>query len=188
MGGMVSLALAIRHPSRVRGAVLVNPAGMARLPAWARLGGRLVLRRSLLDRLLPKVWKNGILSNVFYEKNDYTRAFIAMIEASFGHPSADQLILDVAALMHELRAELLERDYAHFLGSIDRPIGVVWGEKDRLVPARLLHDAARKLPNVLLDEIPRCGHMPNIEQPERVTRFIQILLDRTSTVSPFAVR
>ena len=88
--------------------------------------------------------------------------------------------------MHELRGDLLDRDYATSLGSIDIPIGVIWGEKDRLVPARLLHAAAKRLANVRAEEIPRCGHMPNIEVPERVARFIESVIGRSERADPAA--
>ncbi len=180
MGGMVSLASAISAPDRIASAVLVNPAGMGRLPAWARVGGRFVIRKSVLDRILPRVWKHGILANVFFQKNAQTRAFINTVESTHDMSQAHELVKDISTLMHDLRHDLLERDYATLLGSIGVPIGVIWGEKDRLVPAPLLRDAARRLPNVQVEEIPRCGHMPNIERPERVRAFIEAHLARVA--------
>lgn len=180
MGGMVSLASAIRAPDRIASAVLVNPAGMGRLPAWARVGGRVVIRKSVLDRILPRIWKRGILANVFFEKNAHTQAFIHTVESTYDMSQAHELVKDISTLMQDLRHDLLERDYATLLGSIGVPIGVIWGEKDRLVPAPLLREAARRLPNVQVEEIPRCGHMPNIERPERVRAFIEAHLARVA--------
>ncbi len=180
MGGMVALRFALRQPSRLAAAVLVNPAGMARLPAWARVGGRALLRRSVLDPLLPLVWKHGILGNVFYETNAYTRDFIRMIEASAPRRQQRPVIRSVGALMAEMRHDLLERDFGSQLHEVQRPVGVVFGEKDRLVPARLLRDASQRMTHVHVHEIPRCGHMPNIEQPEQVVRFVRRMVERVS--------
>lgn len=180
MGGMVSLRFALRHAARLSAAVLVNPAGLARLPAWARLGGRALLRRSVLDPLLPVIWKHGILGNVFYEPNAYTRDFIHMLETSAPRDEQRPVIRGVGTLMAEMRHDLLERDFGAHLPEVRRPVGVVFGEKDRLVPAHLLRDASRRFEHVHVEEIPRCGHMPNIEQPERVVRFVQQMVERAS--------
>lgn len=172
MGGMVATSVSLVAPERVGAAILVNPAGMQPVARPLRIAGRLLLRRPILNRLLPRVWR-GILANVFYRDNEYTRAFIRTVDETY----EDSDVLEMSHTMESLRTDLLARDYAAMLPQLHTPVGLIWGDKDRLVPARVLHRAATRLPNVTVEEIPRCGHMPIIERPERVVRFIERTLE-----------
>src|SRR5918998_993899 len=46
-------------------------------------------------------------------------------------------------------------------------IEVLWGERDRVLPHSQAHDAVTRLPNGSLELIPNCGHLPQVEHPER---------------------
>lgn len=168
MGGMVSTDLALLRPDRVDRVVLVNPAGFHPLPRILRLGGELVLREGLLNPILPRVWR-GILGNVFCEPCEHTEEFIRMVRATY----RDEDVWMVSRVMAGLRHDLLHRNFTAMLPTMDLPVWLIWGEKDRLVPARVFHDAARRLPNVEVEEIPRCGHMPILEKPDRVVAFLE---------------
>lgn len=173
LGGMVATRCATVHPERMDRIVLVNPAGLQPMPRPVRWAGHGVLREALLNRLLPRIWR-GILANVFYDDNEYTQAFIDTVDQTMD----DNDIYDIARLMDRLRPDLLDRNYADLLPALETPTHVIWGEKDRLVPARWLRRAARRLPNVTCEEIPHCGHMPIIERPERVIAFLNGALPR----------
>ena len=173
LGGMVATRCATVHPERMDRIVLVNPAGLQPMPRPVRWAGHGVLREALLNRLLPRIWR-GILTNVFYDDNEYTQAFIDTVDQTMD----DNDIYDIARLMDRLRPDLLDRNYADLLPALETPTHVIWGEKDRLVPARWLRRAARRLPNVTCEEIPHCGHMPIIERPERVIAFLNGALPR----------
>lgn len=175
MGGMVGMAFALKHPDRTDAVVLVNPAGIHPVAKPARMAGHLLLKRTILDKILPKIWKNIILANVFYQSNEHTEAFLRMVEETY---SVDD-VHDISLMMEVMRNDLLERNFAGLLPKCACPVGLIWGEKDRLVPARLLHEVAKRLANVQVVEIERCGHMPNIEQPDRVVRFIEHVMSRT---------
>jgi pimeloyl-ACP methyl ester carboxylesterase len=58
--------------------------------------------------------------------------------------------------------------------AIDAPTLIVWGERDRLVPARLAHDWHAAIPGSRLELIPRARHVPMVERP---SAFAQVLLD-----------
>lgn len=179
MGGMVAAALAIDSPDRVHRAVLVNPAGMQPMPRPVRFVGHLLLRERILKPLLPRVWKHGILGNVFYTKNIYTAAFIRTAEDTYV-PARD--IAGIAQVMSGLKPDLLERNFSALLAKLKRPVFLIWGDKDRLVPAGFLRRAAATLPHVEVEEIPDCGHMPIIEYPHRVVDFVYRALRQKTAV------
>lgn len=168
MGGMASTDFALTHPDRVDRIMLVNPAGFHPLPRILRLGGELVLREGLLNRVLPSVWR-GILHNVFCEPSEHTEAFMKMVRETY----RDEDVWMISRVMAGLRKDLLHRNFMAMLHTMDVPTWLIWGDKDRLVPARVFHDAARRLPHVTAEEVARCGHMPIIEKPHTVVAFLE---------------
>lgn len=172
LGGMVAAQTAIDSPDRIERLVLINPAGFQSMPRPLRLAGHLLLRRRLLDTLLPPLWKT-VLANVFFQQNEYTRGFIRSVDES---ATADDIQAFSAAIAG-LRSDFLDRDFLEVLHRIDRPTLLLWGQEDRLTPAAPLRAVSRKLPNVAACEIPACGHMPIIECPEIVRAVIDRFLD-----------
>ena len=58
------------------------------------------------------------------------------------------------------------------LADLQAPTLVVWGSDDRLFRASDAEVAKRVLRNVRTEMIERCGHCPQIEQPERFTEVV----------------
>jgi pimeloyl-ACP methyl ester carboxylesterase len=168
LGGMITTSLAIKYPERIRSAVLVNPAGVQPMPLPFRIGGHIILRDQILSLILPKVWK-GLLSQVFGTENRFTEGFYKTCEETFD----DNDVHGIAKIIAGLRHDILEKDFAKLLGEIQVPTHLIWGDKDLLVPARLLRRAAKKFSRVHAVEIKKCGHMPNIEYPFRLIHTIE---------------
>ena len=126
----------------------------------------------MLTHLLPKVWQQ-ILSFVFVRSNQYTEQFIQTCDETYDRNDT----FDMARLMSCLREEILQRNFAEMLEHIEHPIWLIWGSHDRLVPARPLRKASKRMHHLHTEEIPRCGHMPQIEAPRRLIRFIESSLE-----------
>jgi pimeloyl-ACP methyl ester carboxylesterase len=62
------------------------------------------------------------------------------------------------------------------------PVLLVWGEQDRMVPSRGSRLVLDALPDTTYELIERCGHCPQIEEPDR---FAALLL--AFAASPAAV-
>jgi pimeloyl-ACP methyl ester carboxylesterase len=54
------------------------------------------------------------------------------------------------------------------LGSISAPTLVLCGEDDGMVPPENSRSIAELIPGARFQVIPQCGHLPMLEQPERV--------------------
>jgi pimeloyl-ACP methyl ester carboxylesterase len=180
LGGIVSTQLALTRPERVRGLVLVNPAGFNRMGWLVRMGGKLLLREPILKAVLPRAWQ-WILDHVFEADNEHTRAFVRMCDETYD-PATE--LGPMARVMASLRKELVELNFVHALDRLRLPIHLVWGAQDRLIPGRVFREAAARLAHVTIDEIPRCGHMPIIEQPHRVLAAIHRALDQLGSPGP----
>jgi pimeloyl-ACP methyl ester carboxylesterase len=65
-------------------------------------------------------------------------------------------------------------------GSIELPVTIAWGEKDRVLPLRQARRAARAIPNARVVTLYGCGHVPTYDDPEQVA---EILLEGSSPAS-----
>ena len=73
----------------------------------------------------------------------------------------------------ELLPSLALFDLSSWLGSLDLPVLVVVGSRDRLTPPRHALRTAAALPHSELVELPRCGHMPMIERRHEFARLLE---------------
>lgn len=64
------------------------------------------------------------------------------------------------------------------LASITNPVLVIWGRRDRVIPAAHAEAAANGLPNVRVQLLDNCGHMPMLEQTDAFNASLLEFLGR----------
>ena len=80
----------------------------------------------------------------------------------------------------EMAARLLWKPYmrSHTLPALLRgvvaPTLVIWGREDRIIPLNVCQRYVRAIPGAMATVLDRCGHLPEMEQPEA---FVQAVLD-----------
>jgi pimeloyl-ACP methyl ester carboxylesterase len=62
------------------------------------------------------------------------------------------------------------------LRGIDAPVRLIWGASDRLMPLDYAHRMAASLRDVRLQVIDACGHVPQVECPNRLLPALQLAL------------
>lgn len=159
MGGRVALQLALDHPERVAGLVLVNASGL-RLPDLPTVNVRETDPRDFAAKLFykasPRSASAGALAERLAETPEQRRA----------HET-----------MRRLTAGPLRRDMQERLGAIQAPTLVVWGEGDQIIPLAYGEAFAAGIPDARLAVIPRAGHVPMIERPGAVNEAIAAFLE-----------
>ena len=55
---------------------------------------------------------------------------------------------------------------------------VITGNEDRVYPAPIAQDMARRIPGARLVELEGCGHLSNLEQPARFNRVLMEFLQK----------
>lgn len=149
MGGRVALQLALDHPERVDGLVLVNSSGI-RVPG--------------VETLSPgDVSPEEFMRAIFYRPSPMVvRAGAASSAAWYG-------------TMERLTAKPL-RDMTPHLGEIRVPTLIVWGAHDRVLPPAFAHAFQRGIPGSRLAMLERAGHVPMMERPGEVNEAIASFL------------
>ena len=167
--GVVALAAAVRSPDRVRRLCLLNCVTLLPGYRWHRTARQ--WRTPLLGELSTRLWTRRLLALGLREsRGDWSRhdpAFVDMIWSRLDRGTFDAILRLYRSAPEDELARLGEG-----LGAIRAPALVVWGRRDRYLPARFGRAYAEALPNAELVEVPDAGHWPWLERPELVDRIL----------------
>lgn len=184
LGGLVGLRLALNDPDRVTALVLLAGAGLGRkvspalrslaLPGYGRLAvawgkrppgaaQRALARATLLfgsPRRIPAKWLKEQYD--LARRPGFLKGQLATVRAQVG--------------IRGQREILLSR-----LPSLRVPTLVVWGERDRVLPPDQAREAVSRIPDGSLELIPDCGHLPQVERPDRVAEILVRFLNKRAS-------
>jgi pimeloyl-ACP methyl ester carboxylesterase len=170
--GAVGLIAAQEEPERIRRLVIINAVPLLPGYRWHRTAR--IWRTRGLGELSARIWSRRLLDLGLREsRGDWSRHDPAFVDMVWDHLDAgtfDAILRLYRSAPPERLATAGER-----LGSIEAPALVVWGLRDRYLPARFGAAHAERLPNSELLEVPEAGHWPWIDAPEVVDRVIRFL-------------
>ncbi len=196
MGGMTIMALAEQNPDlfteRVAGVALVSTSAGA--VGTVGLPGALLSRRNpltrgvgLLARLQPRLVDvvRGVAGDLIWS---ITRSF------AYGDRNVAPWLVDLVDTMISTNAVDALTDFVDTVGSHDRVAAlpalatcellVAAGEADRVIPFSHSERIAAELPDAVLVRFPGVGHLPSLEQPERLDEALVDLLRRSAARGP----
>lgn len=160
MGAWVAFLYAFRHPGRVARIVAVD-------------GGPLQGESSDIP-LTPK-------------NREQARRLISVLRDPSSPPIPDWVLDDVIrnardGAMGRLLADpqtfvthLLDESQLH---GMTTPVDLLWGESDKLMPVSYAQRLQAALPAARLTLVPHCGHVPQVECPERFLQALQEVLQK----------
>ena len=166
-GGGLALALAIRHPERVRRLVLMGSVGVS-FPitagletAWGYTPSLANMRR-LLDLFAhDRTLVNDELAELRYQASirpGFQESFAAMFP-----PPRQNGVDDLASNETDIRA-------------LPNETLVIHGREDRIIPLQASLTLAQWIPNAQLHVFGQCGHWTQIEHAERFARLVENFL------------
>ena len=181
MGGMVSILLAAAHPELVAGLVLVDPSIPVprQRPDLAVSATFLVYATPFVgERYLALMTKRttdrqrvqGVVNLCFADPRranpDVVDAGVVLAAHRRGVPGQEAAFLGAARSLMRVLAN--PRRYHSLMGSIDRPVLLVHGERDRLVSVAAARAVAAQHPDWEAHFLPEVGHTPQLEVPHQV--------------------
>ncbi len=154
-GGRISIKFVVNCQEKIKALILCASAGIKPQPGlktkiiyWLSRIGNAVLTPQIFARL-----KDG-LRNIFYiflRHKDYVKA------------KGD---------MREIIKRVLDEDLTDDLSKIKTKTLLIWGENDRLVPTKYAHIFKEKIENSELVILPKVGHSPHLEIPQKLAEVI----------------
>jgi 3-oxoadipate enol-lactonase len=165
MGGKVAQAVAASRPAELRGLVLGAPA-----PAAPAVELDDDARRQLLGAYAGPDSVRFAIDHVLSHRALGDELMEQIVEDSLAGSPAATPAWPLAAITEDVSRGVRE---------IDVPTLVVGADHDVVEPLELLREhAVAVIPGARLVEIPDCGHLIPLEQPERLTNEIASFIER----------
>jgi pimeloyl-ACP methyl ester carboxylesterase len=175
MGGRIAIEMGLQAPERVSALGLLCPA-----VAWIRRGFHPIVRllRPELGRL-PHAFSRSMVSSQFWG---------VFHDPDCLDPAAGELMIDEFrriytssgaryAFLASARNIYLEKPtgrggFYPRLAELEPPSLFVWGAQDPLIPPTFGRHVKKWLPSAQQVTLPNCGHLPQVEQPERTNELL----------------
>lgn len=175
LGGAVALTLAARRPALVERLVLVSPAGFRPAPA--------PIARAVSLLAGPVIGARRFAGLRLAERRTARRALLAgtVADGAALDPDAARLMLRASATAAALRPALLAAttaDLGEIATDLERPMGLIWGSLDRVVPAHTAERVLALRPDTPIEIVPATGHVPHLEAPASFVAALERVLSQ----------
>jgi pimeloyl-ACP methyl ester carboxylesterase len=176
MGGRVAIEVGLEWPDRVGGIALLSPA-----VAFVRRDWQWLVRfaRPELGMLPHSLGRQRIEQTFWalFADRDLVDPSVADIVADeferiYRSPGARLAFLSSARAIY-LEAPFGKRGFYPRLSTLQPPALFVWASHDRLIPERFRHHVERWLPSAEQVVLEGCGHVPQVEVPERTNGLLE---------------
>jgi 4,5:9,10-diseco-3-hydroxy-5,9,17-trioxoandrosta-1(10),2-diene-4-oate hydrolase len=178
MGGFIGIELAIRFPQRVERLVLVSAAGLS--IEYLRNERALAVLNAFDNRLAAYTGWLATKSDALARRPRARQMIFGIVAA---HPDrlpgplvAEQVRGSGKAGFIPALDALTDYPIRNRLGEIACPVLIVWGAKDKLVPARDADEFARLIPNSRKVVWQDTGHVAMLERPAAFNRLLEAFL------------
>jgi pimeloyl-ACP methyl ester carboxylesterase len=177
LGGGIALHYAIQFPKKMNKLVLVDNAGLGKEVIWTLR----LMSLPLVGELLSYPSRRGV--EIFFKlavRNQalITKDFVELYYDIFCRPGFQKFLLRILrqiVTVRGAREEILE-PILNNLHKITRPVLIIWGEKDRVLPLKHGYLGKEKLPNAKLIIMEGCGHIPFFEKADEFNRAVLAFL------------
>jgi 3-oxoadipate enol-lactonase len=159
MGGRIARNFALRHPDRLHSVTLANTSAG-------------------IDAMTPEQ-----VAKFVEERRNRTPETMRALIGSRANPEAMEVLKrSVSALHKPMYLKTLEaivaQDHRAPVENIRVPTLVIAGDEDRVYPPGSTRNLAERIPGSTFVEFPGCGHLSNLEQPQRFNETLLAFLRR----------
>ncbi|HZD10188.1 MAG TPA: alpha/beta fold hydrolase [Candidatus Binatia bacterium] len=171
-GGALAVSYALAHPEKARTLILLAPSVLrpGKYPEWLRKFAQSSIAEWILGLGVSasRLMLNRQMRAAFYDPSGFEPSLWERRRRDYDRARASAAVLRASAL-HDVRDEL---------DCITQPSCIIWGKNDPVLDSADAVVLNNLMPDsyTYLHLLPECGHLPHIEQEERVvdiiTRFL----------------
>jgi pimeloyl-ACP methyl ester carboxylesterase len=177
MGGQIAIRLLADHPECAEKLTLCAPAGFETFTSFEKGMYHSAIGFFDLFSTEENSLRKSIYSSFYQQPSQGDELIQELIEIMKTYPSRvyrNMIDACINAMLHEPVYDVLH--------TIQQPTLVMFGERDALIPNRLIHpvttrqialQGVQQLPNAQLEMIERCGHLLQIEKADEVNELIK---------------
>jgi pimeloyl-ACP methyl ester carboxylesterase len=154
-GGRVAIRFSISYSEKVKKLILVSSAGIK--PEWG-----------LKEKIIFQISKIG---NAIFSKNHFFR-FRDGARNLFYRIARIKDYSKAKGVMRETMKKIVEEDLLPELPKIKTETLILWGEKDKIIPLKYAYLFKEKIKNSKLKILPKIGHSPHLEDPEKLAEVL----------------
>ena len=181
MGGMISVTMALRHTPLIERMVLICPTISGKLSRWinAFISPITMIERfpianrimAMLEPYMLRITDRLMKPASFADRTEISEADYQRLRADARQPGQGRVRAECFWAMRE-------NDLSEKLSLVTIPSLVIWGMEDNTVPLRDASLVDDHLPGAELEVLPRAGHWPQFESPDRTRRHIRSFLGK----------
>jgi pimeloyl-ACP methyl ester carboxylesterase len=186
LGGGVAMQFFYQFPQRTERLVLVSSGGLGRevsplLRGAALPGAATVLRAAANRHVVGAIDAAGRhLRDRGSAKGVYVEAVARALRPLQDPGSRRAFLQTLRSVIDAHGQHVSARDRLYLLGEMQTLI--VWGERDRTIPAEHGVDAARAIPHCRYETLPKAAHFPLLEDPDGLAAVLGDFLASTAPV------
>lgn len=172
MGGGLTLGMAVTHPKQVQSLILINALGYPLDLSFYLIIGK-NFGHFLTPLIGPTVIRQG-MEDIVYKKENLSNEQIEAYVLPYRLPGGTLATTKTMENFDNQRLIALKEQYKF----IHKPMLVIWGEKDRLIPLDHYHQFVADFPFCDHALISDCGHIPQEEAPKEVLEVLLPFLNK----------
>ena len=171
MGGYIALAMAEKHPDRVKGMVLFNSTAFAD-PDTDQQRQKRQDAQTMLETAGAQAFVEKTMPGMFSEahRQSLAREMEQLIGAHKNLPTE--------AVLAGLQAIRTRPDRSGILQNADFPILIIAGREDKAIPIERSEELRQKLPNAEFVVLEQSGHLGMVEEPEASLLALKPFLEK----------
>lgn len=173
IGGTVAMRYSADHPQRIERLVLISPGSLEKRVRGRTTPANVPRAADVIGYVTPRAFARFMLENDY---GDPTRVSEAVVDEWYSMWMREGNRLAMLNLLRQYVSGGVEEK----IRSVQVPVLLMWGEKNRRVPVALAYETRALLersPEVKLEILPGIGHMLVQEAPEQSARLIRSYLD-----------
>jgi pimeloyl-ACP methyl ester carboxylesterase len=172
-GGWIALRLAIERKPYIDKIVLTNPIAFTKtspikfrpvsIYPLALVASKTALRPKRSNKNLEK-----FMRDVFYDKQQHLAPEFIDYFYELSKTSHNLLFISRLSRLRGMRKELF---LGNQLSKINRPVLLIWGKEDPLMPYSTVKNNFKLIPNIKVVTLDKVGHMPPVEAADSFNKL-----------------